>query len=201
MHRVLFLALLAACGKTPSTSDTTETEDTEPPPYTPECGAPARSTCGDESSILRGTVRLADGFQPAVTAGTLVVTLTHSAYSGDIGGGYHIQNTVPEVDLSKGPAEFELDMCDGGAMWSPDNGEYGLVAVIDQNNNNVGQDFVPDVGEPATRYAPIRMECGGESPCLDVVLSCDSGVECIQFEDAPCQRESSSCVSDYSLCE
>jgi hypothetical protein len=200
MYRVLFLALIAACGK-PSDPSTSGTEDTEIPGYTPVCGEPGRSTCGDEASILRGTVRLADGFTPSVTAGTLVVTLTHSAYAGDAGGGYHIQNTVPEVDLSKGPAEFELDMCDGGVMWSPDNGEYGLVAVIDGNNNNAGQSFVPDVGEPATRYAPIRMACGAASPCLDIVLSCDKGLECIQFEDAPCQREPSSCTSDYAVCE
>jgi hypothetical protein len=93
-------------------------------------------------------------------------------------------------------------MCDDGEMWSEENCDYGLLAVLDVNGNNFdGSTQLPDAGEPATRYAPLDLSCEGESPCLDIVLDCLDGASCVTFTPPRvCACADESCGSDYALC-
>jgi hypothetical protein len=207
-RRLLLFALLAACGPAkveipdPETDDSaTPGGDDSSPPSGVDCPAVGASLCGNEASMLRGTISLADGVAQD-TRGDLTVALMHEAYGGAKGGGYHTHVVIPSVDLADGPVPFQLDMCASGAMWTEENCTYGLVVVLDQNGNNQGHaNLVPDAGEPATRVADLTVSCGGESPCLDVVLDCVDGASCVSFAEQACACSDETCPSDYALCQ
>ena len=207
-HLLSVLVLSVACTDSKvhiddeNTDDSSPTggDDSGPEKYEPECPAPGPSVCDNEASMLRGTVRLAPGLAAKNTSGDLFIALAHESYAGNQGGGYHIHMTESDVDLAQGPAPFELDMCVGAAMWSEDNGTYGLVVVLDGNGNNGPHLFLPDEGEPSTRVAGMTVSCTGESPCMDVVLDCVDGSTCVTFADEPCTSGDETCNSDFALC-
>ena len=208
-HLLSVLVLTVACtdskvhGPGENTDDSAPTggDDSGSEAYVPECPAPGPSVCDNEASMLRGTVRLAPGLSPKNTSGDLFIALAHETYAGNQGGGYHIHTLEQGVDLAAGPASFELDMCAGAAMWSEENGTYGLVVVLDANGNNGAHLFLPDEGEPATRVAGLDVSCHGESPCMDVVLDCVEGRSCVTFADEPCTTGDETCSSHYALCK
>ncbi len=140
---------------------------------------------------------------PDSTSGNLVIGLTHYRLgSGDTGGAYHTHAVVSGVDLAAGATrEFSLDMCGGGGMWSEDNCEYQLIAILDQNGNNEsGFNMIPDPGEPSG-VIPIELSCNGSSPCVDLVLDC-MGSSCTAFTDpGACSCAPQSCGSDFVTCQ
>jgi hypothetical protein len=166
------------------------------------CGPPTSSACGNPASVVRGSIRLLPGVAPAATAGQLVIALTHYREGdGAKGGVPHASVTIPGVDLAKGPVPFQLDMCTDSAMWSEDNCEYNLVAILDTNTNNDLLHLGPDPGEAATRIGGILLSCRGTSPCLDVVLDCTAGSSCTSFVDpSVCRCAMNGCMSDYAEC-
>lgn len=205
----LLLLLLAACAGTDKAEDDDddassddspgETTDDSGEPVL-ECAEPRASVCGNEAAVVRGTVRLDPALETEVTEGTLVVVLTHEAYSGNIGGGYHI-DTRQTVDLAEGPAEFQFDMCEGGEMWTEENCDYSLLVMVDTNGNNNASNYLPDPGEPATRHAGLELSCEGESPCLDIVLDCVDGSDCVTFTSTQtCTCSEESCNSPIVIC-
>ena len=205
-HLLFVLALSVGCSESKvhvgdeNTDDSAPTGSDDSAAYEPECADPGPSVCGNEASILRGTVRLAPGLKPKNTSGDLYIALAHESYAGGQGGGFHWDTTVNGADLSAGPVPFELDMCQGAAMWSEDNGSYGLVVVLDANGNNGPHLLLPDEGEPSTRVPGLTVSCTGSSPCLDVVLDCVDGDTCATFADEPCQLADQTCNSDFALC-
>jgi hypothetical protein len=188
--RLAFLLALAACG-TPSDDPSSDGTPSAPDDgsSTPDdgesltCGNPKPSTC-DEGAVVRGVVTAPD---TGPQAGDLVVFLTHHDLGQDSEGGYYHTSTVYEdVDLSEGPQEIQIDMCEGGEMWPDDYGAYNLIAILDQNGNNAPDGFnsnrLPDAGEPSLRKFPVKPEQGGESPCFDdLVLDCTDGASCTAY--------------------
>jgi len=178
----------------------TETVDTD---YAPECAMKGKSSCNNSSSIVQGAVRLKPGLTDE-TRGNLLITLVHEAIGGGSGGVYHIHTLIEDADLRE-PVPFRLDMCDNGAMWSEDNGEYSLQVVLDLNGSNGGKDAVPisvlpEPGEPSRRMRNLWMSCSQEPLCLDVELRCMDGSPCGTFTDDDCNADDASCGSDVSLC-
>lgn len=199
--RAMLWVLLVGCG-TKVDVDTNADGDTDvDTAFTCDDDVP-RSACDNPASVIRGQVRLAPG-STGPTTGTLFVALAHEAYSGEAGGGYHIDITIPSVDLAAGPVPFELDMCLGGAMWSEENCDYGLVAILDQADDQAWDNLAPAPGEPATRIPHLALSCGDAAgPCLDVVLDCTDGASCVAFSSpATCACSEDSCPSDYALCQ
>lgn len=206
-HLLCCLMLLAACGGPDTSADDDDDGGDTPGDTTDdsgevalECGEPRASVCGSEAAIVRGQVRLSPDLETDVTEGTLVVVLTHEAYSGNIGGGYHI-DTRQTVDLAEGAAEFQFDMCEGGEMWTEENCDYSLLVMLDTNGNNNASNYLPDPGEPATRYAGLQLSCDAESPCLDIVLDCVDGPDCVTFTSpSTCTCAEDSCNSPIVIC-
>jgi hypothetical protein len=97
---VLLPLLLAACSGngdevTPPIGETDDTDTTAPPePTGPACDLNQQSGCGTQNSVVRGSVRLAEGVDVA-PGGDLFISLNHEGYDGDFGGGYHIHVTLP----------------------------------------------------------------------------------------------------------
>ncbi|HEV8325551.1 MAG TPA: hypothetical protein VG389_28340 [Myxococcota bacterium] len=154
------------------------------------CAPPGASVCGNTASIVRGVARIPAGVVPAGTSGTLVVALTHVTLgsAGSTGGFPHTDASFPGVDLTAGAtAEFSLDMCTGGEMWSTENGEFNVDVFLDLNLSGS-----PDPGEPAHR-STVFLSCMGSSPCLDVPLDCTSGLSCITYADVGCTVMTPSC--------
>jgi hypothetical protein len=209
-HLLSVLVLTVACtdskvhtGDDENPDDSTPsggTDDSGKEAYEPDCPAPGPSACGNEASVLRGTVRLAPALTPKNTSGDLFIALAHEAYGGGKGGGYHFHTIENGVDLAAGPVPFELDMCAGGEMWTEENCTYGLVVVLDGNGNNGPHLFLPDEGEPAARVPELTVSCTGESPCLDVVLDCVDGDTCVSFAEQTCTCADETCNSDFALC-
>lgn len=113
---------------------------------------------------------------------------------------YHIHTIVPDVDLAAGPVEFAFDMCEGGEMWSEENCEYNLIAILDQDGSNSASSFLADPGEPAHREV-IDLSCHTESPCFEFKLECLDGKECVKFdEEATCACADASCASPIVTC-
>lgn len=168
-----------------STEPTTTTTD---PTGGVECPAPGGSVCQNDNSIIVGTVRLADGLDVPDATGTVQVHLTHESLGDTQNGGVaHTHVSVANVDLNNGPVPFEIDMCNGGAMWSEDNCGFNILAILDQNGNNGFNAQLPDVGEPTALMGGIMFSCTGDGPqCVDVVLDCVDGASCAQFPDLGC---------------
>jgi hypothetical protein len=201
------LFLLTAClvpDEDPTKSDDpveeTLPEDTDTVgPLT--CAPPeTESICGNEASIVRGRVRLGDGYAPEVTEGNLIVAMTHLTLGNERDGGYyHFHTQVRNVDLADGPVEFELDMCQGGEMWSEDSCGYNLIAFLDTDKDGAGTSPVPEEGEPSARVE-FDISCRGDAPCLDVPLDCEEGRPCVKF-DSPGNCEcGDTCDSIYVGC-
>jgi hypothetical protein len=163
----------------------------------PTCDEPLESACGAAGSVVRGQVRVSSAI--GRKRGDLFLALTHSVYNGPLGGGYHIHTLIEDVDLSE-PVPFAVDMCAGGEMWSELNCEYGLVVILDTNDNQGVSNLLPDDNEPATRIDALELSCEADGPCLDVVLDCQ-GPDCVRFSDAPvCSCEAASCTNIAQLC-
>lgn len=199
------LSALAACGGGPvdltdSGAATTPSSQTTDP--APQC-EPVDSTglCGDRAAIIRALVSIPSG--ASVTTGTLFVGLTHEYLgSGSAGGVYHISTTVPNVDLADGPVSVELDMCQGGVMWSEENCSYQLFAFLDQDGNASSGNLLPDPGEPASRQKGVELSCSGKSECYELELKCEAGASCVQFDEPTdaCECAADSCASDFVTC-
>ena len=163
------------------------------------CAPPAASACGNPASIIRGVAHLAPGVVPAGTSGTLYVALTHvSLGSGSYGGVFHYDTTVPVSDVTAG-VEFAIDMCNGGEMWSEENGQFNLITILDLNGNQNLNNLLPDPGEAAHREV-VSVSCTGMSPCLDIGLDCTAGSSCTSFPDAACQCPAGTCPSIFTSC-
>ncbi|MCO4772990.1 MAG: hypothetical protein KDA24_23355 [Deltaproteobacteria bacterium] len=205
MNRVLCLSAclllcLSACN---ASSDDDDDATAAPAVYVPECGPPMQGACDNEASIVRGTVRLGESLIGEDPEGDLIISLTHLRLGGGAGGGFfHAQTVIEDVDLSAGPVPFQLDMCSGGAMYSEENCEYNLIAVLDRNGNGSGA-ITPDDGEPTGRIGDLSVSCGGDAPCVDLVLDCTDGLDCVAFEDPSetCSCASDACESIYAACE
>ncbi len=152
-----------------------------------ECPDPAAaSVCGNDASIAMGYATGAGG---GPTEGTLVVAVTHTAYSGASGGGYHWHETIPGADISGSGALYEIDMCLGAEMWSEDNGSFHLLVFLDTNGNAGGGYGVPlpDAGEPAGEMT-LSFSCNAAGPmCNNIQLDCLDGPDCFSFSDDPCE--------------
>lgn len=213
---VLSLLLVAACGGGDDDDDNDDVGAADGSPNSPDgqpgepdgsvqlsCAAPAATQCGNNAARIRGHVRMASSLTPDSTSGNLVIGLAHYRLgSGSTGGVYHTHTVVNGVDLAAGATrEFSLDMCTGGAMWSEDNCEYRLIAILDQNGNNeAGGNMIPDPGEPVG-VIPIELSCTGESPCVDLVLDC-MGASCAAFTDpGACTCATQGCGSDFVTCQ
>jgi hypothetical protein len=172
---------------------------------TATCSAPPASSCNKTGSIVRGQVSLAPGLQPTSTAGSLSISLSHYRLgNGSSGGVPHAGIQMPNVDLAQGPVEFALDMCTGGEMWSEDNCEFNVIAILDTNGNNAvngfDTNFLPDPGEAAGRSL-VGVSCAGESPCIEVELGCKDGAACTAFADpGACKCTQPSCASPITTC-
>jgi hypothetical protein len=167
-----------------------------------ECSAPMESLCGNEGAILRGWVSL-DPSVSTSTQGDLVVALTHLRLGMGSQGGYpHSGVVIDDVDLANGPVEYQMDMCQGGEMWSEENCEYNLVFILDMNGNNQQGSLLPDPGEPSARFGDVVISCNSPSPCMnDVRLDCTDGASCVTFDaTAQCSCAEESCDSDISTC-
>lgn len=203
LTRLLLLCSLSAavgCGASDKDDDDDGNDDSGDV-LALECAEPAYTVCGNDASVVRGHISLGDQIEGVSTKGNLFIALTHDAYSASLGGGYHTSTVVREVDLADGPVEFSLDMCEGSAMWSEENCDYGLVVILDQDSDQHSGNLLPDVGEPATRYGPIVLSCDGESPCLDIRLDCLDGESCVQFTSpSECACSEDSCGSTYAIC-
>ena len=213
---LLSLLLVAACGSGGDDDDDNDVgaadgspDSTDGQPSEPDgsvqlsCAAPAATQCGNDAARIRGHVRMAAGMTPDSTTGNLVIGLTHYRLgSGSTGGVYHTHTMVNGVDLAAGATrEFSLDMCTGGRMWSEENCEYQLIAILDLNGNNeAGTNMIPDPGELAG-VIPIELSCNGDSPCFDLVLDC-VGPNCTTFADpGGCSCAAQSCGSDFVTCQ
>ena len=197
--RALLLLWLIACRPAPDPSS----ESADLPR---ECAAPGHSGCDNTASIVRGEVRLAvDG---GATEGDLVVMLHHARYGAHIPGnhygeGVHGWVAYRDIDLAAGPVAFEIDMCNASMsteMWSEENCEYNLIAILDQDGDNAVEagevpNAIPSPGEP-TGHTELWLSCHGESPCVELVLDCADGGTCLPPEDdlEPCTCTTPSCA-------
>jgi hypothetical protein len=167
------------------------------------CPPVSVSVCGKTASLIRGVARLdPDVTPPAGAAGTLVIALTHRALGEtQTGGVFHSMITFPDVDLAAGPVPFSIDMCQGGEMWSEENGGFNLIAILDTNGNNQQFDSLqPDPGEAAMR-GELEISCHMPSPCLDVELNCVTGAGCVAFSEPPgCGCSQPACNSPINAC-
>ncbi len=168
----------------------------------PRCEAQATSLCGTQASIIRGTVELPEG---ETSEGNLVLALMHRRYGNPgVGGHPHWMWTFPQVDLSE-PYTFEIDMCEGNAvMWSEENCEYNLIALLDGNANNGlsgSQGAVPDLAEPTAVHV-LDLSCNAEGPtCVALTLECVDGAACVTYDDpgeCPCAEDA--CPSEAAIC-
>jgi hypothetical protein len=183
--------LLACAAKEQGGATTDGADDTTPADDTADdidtdvtCDAPRASSCGDEASVVRGVIWAgADG----PTTGELMVILTHVSLGQTRQGGYYHQGEdLGAVDLAQGPVVFQIDMCDGGAMWEADYGDYNLLAILDEDGSNALNGFdtdrTPDEGEPSARVSPVALAPGGESQCFDDIhLDCVDGKSCTSY--------------------
>jgi hypothetical protein len=168
-----------------------------------QCQTPGTAHPG---SVVRGVAQLAAGFNPpAGTKGDLVMFLTH-VYEGNgaAGGVFHAEDHISNVDLSKGPIPFQIDMCHNDiAMYSEDDCAFNLILILDTNGNNSGtSNFIPDVGEATSRQV-VNVSCRGDSQCVTATLGCAGGQSCVAFQDPTdaCKCASQSCNSDLILCQ
>ena len=206
MTRVLLLvATGVACGGADATDSTSESTDRasydSSTPVMEECPPPGPSSCGDESSVIRARITLPP--DASGSEGTLFVGLTHQALGGGAdGGSYHWHEEIPNVDWSSGSTLVELDMCDGGQMWTEDNCEFVFFAFLDVNGNANAGSFLPDAGEPSGRIMDLALDCYAGSPCLELELDCEAGAPCLAFDDpSPCSCSTEdSCDSDIVTC-
>ena len=168
----------------------------------PICEAAAQSLCGSEASIIRGTVELPGGERGS---GDLVIALMHRRYGKPENGGHpHWMWTFQDVDLRE-PYSFEIDMCEGNAvMWSEENCEYNLIAILDTNANNGlagSRGAVPDLDEPTSVHV-MDLSCHAEgATCVSLTLDCVAGAECVDYEDpGDCACAENACPSESAIC-
>jgi len=157
--------------------------------------------CGTEAAIVRATIEIPPG--ASATQGALFFGISHEYLGGGATGGYyHTSKRIPNVDLSDGPISVELDMCTGGAMYSEDNCSYNFFAFLDLNDNADPNSFLPDPGEPAASILGVNVSCQGDSQCLNLVLDCEDGQNCVRFQDPAggCECAPQTCGSDYVTC-
>ena len=148
------------------------------------CAEPTHSSCADPASLIEVVVRPGPA---GPTTGDLVLYMTHLDLGQEKQGGYyHYSQTAKGTDFADGPVLMEIDMCDGGEMWSVEYGDYNLVAILDQDGNNqpagFDSDRTPDEGEPSARVSPVTFTQGAESQCFDdIVLDCLDGKNCAAY--------------------
>jgi hypothetical protein len=168
-----------------------------------QCATPGTAHPG---SVVTGVAQLASGFTPSAgTKGSLVMFLTHQYEGmGAQGGVFHAEQHIDNVDLSKGPVPFQIDMCHNDiAMYSEDDCTFNLIVILDTNGNNAGtNNFVPDVGEATSRQL-LNVSCMGQPQCVSATLGCDTGLSCVAFTDPTnaCTCAPQTCNSDLVLCQ
>jgi hypothetical protein len=169
----------------------------------PECEEPPRaSLCGNAASLVQGVVTLPDG----EASGDLVVALMHRRHGSPEAGGHpHWFWEFEGVAISSTRAfEFTIDMCEGSAeMWSEENCEYNLVAILDADGDNGwgAAEAVPDPGEPSA-LATFELSCHADGPtCVPLRLGCMEGAACVRYESpGSCGCSDTSCPSEAGLC-
>jgi len=192
---------------------TTELPDAAPPDH---CAAVTlKSGCDNAGSWVRGIAHFDPARVPAGTLPILRVALRHSFVlaSGEetIGGRLHAFLSVPVGDVSTGQVPFVIDMCDGAAMWSEENGAFHVVLILDNNHNNdvdrartldeALAASTPDVGE-LTKVVDVDVSCNAPSPCLDVTLDCADGKACTTFQPiTACTKKAPGCKSISAYCK
>jgi hypothetical protein len=161
-----------------------------------DCTPTIASVCDNDASLVVGNATVAAGLP---TNGTLIVQLSHTAYEGSVGGGFHTAMTPFAADLSGTGETFQVDMCGGGAMWSEDNGTFHLTAFLDLDGDAVpGDGFMtalPEPGEPAGE-ATVTFSCDGTPTCQNLVLDCMDGPGCFNFGDESCTCQGALVCSD-----
>jgi hypothetical protein len=157
-----------------------------------------QSGCGNDNSVVRGVASLGGGIDPNGMSGPLVVALSHDALGqGATGGIPHAERTIQGVDLSQGPAAFDLDMCAGGEMWSEENCSFHVNVFLDKNGDDQLQ-----AGEPAG-WTDVWISCQGEGVCEGVTLDCLDGAACFSFADPAycgCEQPPEQCNSPIAAC-
>jgi hypothetical protein len=221
-----FLLGAAACTTTAGTvaaptpppaepaADAGEPVDEEPTaPPADACGAiTKKSKCkpANEGSIVRGVVKFDPTKLKAGAKPSLRVFLHHQVLAVDeeakLGGHPHTYDSY-DVDMEKGEARFQLDLClFGTAMYSEENCGFNIVAMIDDDGGNDpdarGQTaLIPRKGK-LVKMVPVEVSCHKTSPCLEITADCLDGDACTTFEPTTqCACAASSCPSDDRLCE
>ncbi len=198
----------------PGTGDDGGTADAAP---ADKCAKPpSKSSCGNDSSWVRGTVKFDPSHYKAGSSPVLRITLRHgfALIKGEenIGGRLHAYDSIPIKDVSKGEIAFALDMCQlGTAMWSEENGSFNLIAILDENGNNdldkatSNEDAItigtPDKGE-LVKLVPVDVSCHAASACLELTADCADGASCTTVTPiTSCKKKTPSCKSDDAYCQ
>lgn len=208
-------------GKTDGEGSANQPAKSTPLPPAKECAAvTTKSKCrtGGDSSIVRGVARFDRTLLSGSGKPTLTLFLRHSFVlekaEDKVGGRLHAAKRIAlrESQLESGVVPFEIDMCLFGVeMWSEENGDFNLVAILDEtgahdidkakNASEALKIQTPADGELVKMVSGIRLSCHGESPCLDVPLDCADGTKCTTI--TPIDKldcETPSCGSDDSFC-
>lgn len=179
------------------------------------CDPPPNSKCKESNpgSVVRGVIRFDPGRIGDVTKSGVALFLRHpwTLRKGEntIGGRLHANVYLKDQDLTTGSIPFTIDMCEyGTAMWSEENGDFNLVAILDYNgDNNIDTTTLgeipaqtPTMGE-LTGMTQVRVSCHADSPCVTIQADCDKGAECTTFTPfTKVKCDPNTCPSDDSFC-
>ena len=170
----------------------------------PACPIPTQtSLCGNPASIVVGSVALPSSSTDET--GTILIAMVHKRLGDpNVAGHPHWLWKFEDVDLSQPSFPFEVDMCEGNAiMWSEENCEYNLVAVLDRNGNGAATPtgWRPD-SEDLVGIQTFDLSChDSEATCLSMELDCSDGMDCLQQAPSPrCVCAPNSCNSEGVLC-
>jgi hypothetical protein len=165
----------------------------------------AESRCDNPASIIQLAITVPEGLEGT---GDVVVLLMHRRYGQPAYAGHpHFLWRFEDQPLSATePVMVQVDMCDGNAvMWSEENCEYNLVAIVDKNDNNRlergARLAVPDPDEPA-RLQVFEQSCRHEGPYrFELTLDCLDGPACVRHDEPPaCRCAETSCESESRIC-
>ena len=199
--------IVLACTETANPPGQTRVDSAPPGATAPEklseCEEPTiASLCDNAASLVQGLVTLPEG----EASGDLVLAMMHRRHGSPEAGGHpHWFWQFDDVSLSSSePLPFTIDMCEGNAeMWSEENCEYNLVALLDADGDNGwgAARAVPDPGEPSA-VATFDLSCHAEGPtCVQLELGCTDGAACVLYESpGACECAEESCPSEAGLC-
>jgi hypothetical protein len=194
-------------GGAPDDAAASSASDASTLPTSTQCAPTPPSKCSPKNadSVVRGVARFDPKLVKAAGATpSLWIFLNHRQYTPlgpsewAQGGHPHAYKSYDTVDFSSGQIPFSIDLCEfETAMWSEDNCDFNLIAMIDVNGNNGPQlssiNMVPDKGEPA-KMLTIDISCRAQLPCLDLSLDCSEGQSCVSYTNpGACKCATQSC--------